>query len=512
MIGDHGVTATGENTVITDHGYNRQGISVTGRLSLPPIVNGILIVLRNVAIAVMAAAIGLALGLALSGSGGAWPITLMGLALYAFIIFVDPLAGLLFWIVTAPFSRFIYLDVALGHGIPDLTLTRICAGLLVVVVLAQLSTGKLRAPRPTLLDGALLLTMVGIGLSLPAALDGLKYAVTNFGDAYLVPAIIYLLARFLVREKRHAEAVCSAIVILGVILTTVAVQEQLSGSVLFAYSARSWVYTKDLHKLSGLLGSPAFFAALIAMSAGFAAYRFAHARSAGSRLVYGLIIAYIGIGVFFTYNRGGYIGLGLSLLLAALAWPSFRRVFVAAAVAGAMAIVLSWSTVQQSTVVTERLRARGPVEYRLEIWGRAAQILARNPILGLGYSNFGRVYLQYNPAWINNAVMPAPHNSVLEVAFNSGLAGAIPYVATGILITSGLWRLRRRARDNPERSALITAFAIAIVPYVVEAMVVDMVSAYYVNMVMMLIVGSFFGWQDASRESDASRARAQARV
>lgn len=467
----------------------------------------ILTVLRNGAIAAAAVSVGLGLGLVTSGES-TWPITLLGLAFYALVIITHPLAGLLLWIVTAPFSRFVYLDLVMGRGIPDLTLTRICAGLLMAVVVAQLSIGKIRRPRLTWLDGAVMATLLGIGLSLPAALEGLKSAVTGFGDTYLVPAVIYALARVLVRERRQAEYVCTAFIVLGVVLTTVAVQEQLSGSVLFVYSERSWVYTKDIHKLAGLLGSPAFFAALIGMSTAFTAYRLAHARSATVSLVYAALLAYCALGVYYTYNRAGYVALALSLLLAALAWPRFRRVFAVAAVAGGAALIMSWSTVQQSAVVTQRLGARGPVEYRLEIWGNAAQILAHNPLLGLGYGNFGRVYLRYNPAWEYATVLPAPHNSLLEVAFNSGLAGLGPYLLTATLIAVGIARFRRGEGGDAGDVALATAFAISLVPYAVEAMVIDMVAAYYVNMVMMLSVGALFGWQ-VERKATADAARAE---
>lgn len=474
--------------------------------ALPPYILTVLTLLRNAAIAAAAVGAGLAVGLVISGEA-TWPVTLLGLAFYALVIVTHPLAGLLLMAVTAPFSRFWYLDLVMGRGIPDLTLTRICAGLLMAIVVAQLSIGKIKPPRLTWLDGAVLATLLGIGVSLPAAMGGLKAAITGYGDAYLVPAIVYALARVLVRERKQAEYVCTAFIILGAVLTTVAVHEQLSGTVLFVYSERSWVYAKGIHKLAGLLGSPAFFAALIGMSSAFTAYRLAHAHTAPAGLLYGALLAYTAVGVYFTYNRAGYISLAAALLLAALAWPRFRRVFAVAAVAGAAVLVMSWSTVMQSAVVTERLSASGPVEYRMEIWGNAARILAHNPLLGLGYGNFGQVYLSYNPSWEYATVLPAPHNSVLEVAFNSGLLGVAPYLASACLIALGIARFRRAggaARDV----ALATAFAICLVPYAVEAMVVDMVSAYYVNMVMMLSVGALFGWQ-MERQATADTGQAE---
>ncbi len=460
----------------------------------PPIVNSMFMLLRNVAIAALALAVGLTFGLTLTGNGATWPITVVGLTLYAIVLVANPLAGLLFWVVTAPFSRFLYLDILLGRGIPDLTLTRMCAAALLILILAQLAVGKIRAPRLLGLDLAILATLIGIGLSLPASYDGFKAAVTNYADTYFVPAVIYILARFLERERRHAESVCTAIIIMGVILTSVAIQEQLGGQPLFIYSERSWVYTKDIHKLSGLLGSPAFFAALIAMSSAFVICRFTQAKTLGGRLIYALALAYVAIGVFYTYNRAGYIALALSLVLGAAVWPTFRRVFVVAVIVGAAALALSWNAVQQSAVVSQRIGARGPVEYRIEIWSNAALIFSHNPILGLGYSNFGTAYLKNNLTYADANVLPAPHNSVLEVAFNSGIVGALPYVTMFGIIIVGAVRFLRRARDRLE-AGLVAAFAIALVPYLVEAMVIDMVSAYYVNMVMMLVVGALFGWQ-----------------
>ena len=285
---------------------------------------------------------------------------------------------------------------------------------------------------------------------------------------------------------------------MGTILTTVALQEQLSGNVLFTYTERSWTYSKDLHKLAGLLGSPAFFATLITMGSVFAVYRLTRARTFNAEVLYTLLAAYMAVGVFFTYNRAGYLGLAIDLVIMAVAWPRFRRLFVAAALVGSVAVLLSWSTVQQSAVVTERLQAKGPITYRLEIWGRAAQILMRNPIFGLGFFNFGPAYLRYNPAWVKGVVLPAPHNTVLEVTFNSGLIAGIPYVATILLIITSIVRFYRRARDDVDsggEAALVLAFGLALLAYLVQSMVVDMVAAYYVNTVMMLALGALFGWQ-----------------
>jgi len=54
-----------------------------------------------------------------------------------------------------------------------------------------------------------------------------------------------------------------------------------------------------------------------------------------------------------------------------------------------------------------------------------------------------------------------------------------------------------RAGSGSDR-ALVVPFGLAVAAYLVQAMVVDMGNAYYVNMVNLLVIGSLFGWQTAS--------------
>ena len=321
---------------------------------------------RNLLIGATALGLGLAIGFVLSGGSATWPITIIGLSVYLIIIARDPLTGMLLWIVTATFSRFVYLDFV-ARGVPDLSLTRVCAGFLLIVVMSQIATKRRRMFRPILLDGAVLAMAIGIASSIPAAQDGLKTAVTAYFDSYAIPVIAYFLARLLVRSRADAEKVCTAFIILGVILTTVAAQEQLTGVVLFNYSERSWNYTKEIHRLAGLLGNPAFFGTLIAMSSGFIVYRFVFATTPRRRLLYGLLIPYVVVGAYFTFNRAGWGAMALDLLVAAIFLPGFRRLFLAGALVAALGLAFSWTTVMQSSVVTERLSSRGPVDYRIEI-------------------------------------------------------------------------------------------------------------------------------------------------
>ena len=80
---------------------------------------------------------------------------LLALTVVAFLIALSlyrPLAAMLLWLLLAPYSRHVSLDIALGAGIPDLSLTRLMAGWLVVLLIAQARAGSAAStgcPPPT---------------------------------------------------------------------------------------------------------------------------------------------------------------------------------------------------------------------------------------------------------------------------------------------------------------------------------------------------------------------------
>lgn len=89
---------------------------------------------------------------------------------------------------------------------------------------------------------------------------------------------------------------------------------------------------------------------------------------------------------------------------------------------------------------------------RSELWSQASSAFDTHPLLGLGTGGFAAV----NPANVY------PHNLVLEVAAELGLAGLIPLLGAlvgGLAILIGTWR--RAAAQDRARPALIIALFVA---------------------------------------------------
>ena len=105
---------------------------------------------------------------------------LIALSLYS------PLAGFLAWIALAPYSQHLALDLRLGAGIPDLSLSRMLAGFLLLLVITQAALGKRKLRPLAWSDLAYALFLFGLLFSVPQTVYGKLEGVQTILDAYIV--------------------------------------------------------------------------------------------------------------------------------------------------------------------------------------------------------------------------------------------------------------------------------------------------------------------------------------
>ena len=67
-------------------------------------------------------------------------------------IFIDPLAGFLLWLVLSLFAPFLPFDLKMPAGVPDLSFTRMVAGVMVLYLLSQFARGKRRLAKVTIIQ------------------------------------------------------------------------------------------------------------------------------------------------------------------------------------------------------------------------------------------------------------------------------------------------------------------------------------------------------------------------
>ncbi len=446
-------------------------------------------------------ALGLGLGLLLVSPDWTTAVTLVGIAAIFTLIFVDQLDGFLVWMVLAPYARFIYLDIKLGRGIPDLGLTRLCAGLLTLILLAQMARRQRQPLRVNWIDAMALTFGAGIMLSASAASIGLIAAAQTIMDFLWIPMLIYYLARHLVREPGDLGKALAAVFLIGMYLAVLTTREQLTGEVLFRGGDWGTVYSPHIRKVIGLLNNPAAMGTAQAVVLPFAVYAGLYAPARWQRWPAWLIVLLLLAGITLTYVRGAWLGALVSLLVLAAYDGRLRRVILVTCLVGGLLVALFWGPISQSWIVRERLATDRPIEYRLTALDLVRRMVARDPLFGIGYGNFGRV-ANAMYAWDPDRsiyVEASPHNSFLYILASGGLVALLPYVGLFVAIAGEGWRLFRHTRRlRCGQPALLVTLWAAEAAYVIAAATFDIPNAQFTNMLFFLVVGITIGSQEAA--------------
>jgi len=447
--------------------------------------------------AVVAAAFGLLLGREIVSPHWTRPVTFVGIGLQSLLILANPVLGLLTWLVISPFGRFTHQVIVMGRGVPDLTLDRLAVGLLVALVLAQLATGLRRRVPLGKVGFFGLLYVVGMGLSTTTSLLNRSTAVQSWFDGWLVPFLIFLLAKNLITNRQDLRAGMHALIISALYLSLLAVREQLTGDIWFYPPDRTVIYTRDVRRVVGLLGNPAFIALSINLAVPLVAYLLVTARSLRRRLVYLVILATLGAGTFMCYNRSGWAGFVVSLLVMGAFSPRFRKYLVPALIAAGVILAVAGAAIVADPRISERLFAQGPIEYRRGALSVAVAMLRDHPWAGVGFSNYLFYYTRY-AYWDPHLIaLPSPHNSYLAVAVGAGLPVAICYVLMFVFFFTGTWGLYRRASDYtfPDRTMIAAVWG-AVAQYLVAGLAMDALIGLYPTMLLHLLMGMVLGaWQ-----------------
>jgi len=153
-----------------------------------------------------------------------------------------------------------------------------------------------------------------------------------------------------------------------------------------------------------------------------------------------IIPLFIGAGVV-SFSRTGLASLGSALGLNAL-HLGLRRYLVVA-----LACVVVFTTIYGIAVSTTKVGGRlanyhTSLEERQSLWGRAAGVAARHPVLGVGKGNWEAA----------SGSRTLPHNTFLSVMADGGVVGlAVFTIPVGIWVVRGL----RRASARPWAIAVV---------------------------------------------------------
>ncbi|MDH7489585.1 MAG: O-antigen ligase family protein [Anaerolineae bacterium] len=459
----------------------------------------VLRLIGRIVLVAIALALGYALGAMLVSPQYATVVTAVGVAFCLGAILVDPKIGMLLWIIIAPYARFIPLDIQLGHGIPDLKLSRLVTLVLLALWAAQMAIGRRKLSRVIWGDIFVALLMISTLVSYSGASMSTKTALQSFWDTWLVPALAYFLARQFFSTERDVKRIAITIAVVGLYLALLATHEQTTGIILFYPEDRSVVYTAHVRRVVNLLGNPAFTAMCLAVAAPLAARGMVESKTRNRRLVWLGVLLALAVGSFMCYNRAGWAAFIASLLVMLPFYPRFRKVFLPVFLAAAMLLIVAWGAVSATPAIRERLRAEGPIAWRMQVLGTAWKMIKANPLIGVGQGNFATQYTlyargaAYQYADPNPRVLVSPHNSFVYILVHGGLLALLPYLG---FMLSAFWvtvRFYRSVRDAKARSLIVATWG-AFVGHLLPAMAGDLVLFPFGSVLFYVLIGGVLGW------------------
>lgn len=133
-----------------------------------------------------------------------------------------------------------------------------------------------------------------------------------------------------------------------------------------------------------------------------------------------------------TKSRGGYLAMGISILLL-IAWYGRRKLagLLALAMAG-IALWLATAVNRPTAGVVQEVTDVGTLAFRQEVWRVALWMLNDFPFTGVGMGTFNQVATQIYP--FPPVQHPGAHNLFLQVGVDLGLIGLIAFLALVILV------------------------------------------------------------------------------
>lgn len=461
---------------------------------------------RQLALTLLAAAVvvgsGVLLGRVLVTPQWTQAVTVIGLGATFLLLLISPPAGLLLWILLAPYSHSIYLRVNMGGGIPDLDLTRLTTVFLAFLLVLQATVrprvdalAQRRLARPGWPELAMVAFVITMALSIPSSSRGIVANIQAQFDFMLIPLLIYYFARNLLRSERALAATIGMLALAAVLLGAVTVREQLTGQALFPPFEYPLDYEPHIRKVLSLFGSPTTIVTALAASLPLLLYGIRQARTFNRRAGLGVAVIVALAGLFFAYVRAGWLGAVVGVILVVALSPGLRRTFLPLLpVIVLVAVVASAVVAIRPEVVQQRLTSEQPITYRLEAWEIAWNLFQRAPFLGVGFGEFGRrAVMEYgwDPFAVKGIVgsSPAVHNSYLDALISGGLLAFIPYL--GIFLA--LFQRGRAYWSRPANRDLIATLWATLGGYLLIIGTYDVLNAQYANMVFFLIMGTLVG-------------------
>ena len=364
---------------------------------------------------------------------------------------------------------FLIVGYVFGHefwhaklGPLPLTLDRVVLAGLVAAFAIQWRLGLVRTMRPVggdwLLAARLALLAASALLSgqpETADYEGSKWGRLAF--SFLLPALLYWIARQSNATRREWQVLLASFVALGVYLAVTAVCE-IAG--VWSLVFPRYIANPDLGIHFGRARGPGLNAASLGIFLTACVWcgwlLWPEVRRRWQQLLILIALSLMALGVLLTYTRSTWLGLAASgLVVCAIQIPRRWRVpaITTAMVAGLLVAAVAWSHIVGLEREGSAAESHHSVDQRKSFAYVSWQMLKDHPMFGVGFGRFYDRKLPYlsdrrQEVELESIRSLHHHNTLLSLLTETGMVGLAAFVALMVAWARYAWRLANAA-DMP---------------------------------------------------------------
>lgn len=347
-------------------------------------------------------------------------------------------------------------------------------------------------PRYNIIYGALGLFVL---LTFITAAHGVNWQYSFWGNYERMDGIfswlhfwgLLVMAASVFKTKREWQTLFGASILIAMAVSGYGFLQKLGSSL---------VYDSGAFRITGTIGNPGFLAAYLLFNITFAltivtdkllAWRW--------RLLSGLALFWLLLGIFYTSIRGAWLGFLVALILFAIGYTLWierhkTKYWILGALAAGLVLIALLFVFRQADFVAKNSLinkyfnislSESTAQTRLISWRGALQGLPDYLWLGVGPQKFDVIFNKYvdprfyalvgNETWWDRA-----HNMALEVLATMGVLGLASYLLVGLALFWALWQLGRRQVRHRTEALVLAAFLVAY--FIQNLFVFDSTSTY----------------------------------
>jgi putative inorganic carbon (hco3(-)) transporter len=202
-----------------------------------------------------------------------------------------------------------------------------------------------------------------------------------------------------------------------------------------------------------------------------------------------LLLASLPVAILATMTRAVWLSFVVSMGVLILRSHNrgLRRVSIAVAAVGALALLITLSFDDQRRALTERLHESGPLDFREAVYSGGWQMFLEKPFMGWGVNQMPSELARHVSGYNEKELYP--HNTYLELLVEHGIVGLALY----LWLIWELWKLGRGSVPQDECNGFLNRsfhvmWPVLLAVYLVNAFVVVM-NYQFVNGLLFVLAG-----------------------